>query len=303
MIATTLLAALALPALAPLARADTPTAARIDHARDLKKRGDGLMDLLRYAEAYSLYAEAYAISADPALLYNEGRALEAMGDYPRAIAALEQFAKSAPPEVLALVPALPQLLADVRSRVSTLIVTCNIEKARVLVRDQFVGMVHFTGTFPVRAGKATLDVIADGYEPFHTEIDLPGGDKKAILVTMVERHDLATVIVKSPLAGSLVSLDANAFGPVPIEARVPPGSHVVLVQHEGYRDARLPIFLVAGEHRSLDVSMDKGPAITQRWWFWTGVGVVAAGIVVTAIALESSKSPTSGSFSPGQVRF
>src|SRR5690348_13359360 len=87
---------LANAAIAGAARADTPSAESVARAADLKKKADALMDELKFADAYQLYAEAYGISADPALLYNEGRALEATGDYPRALDRLEQFAATAP---------------------------------------------------------------------------------------------------------------------------------------------------------------------------------------------------------------
>ena len=40
------------------------------------------MDQDRYADALVLYQRAYELSNDPALLYNQGRAFEALGDYP-----------------------------------------------------------------------------------------------------------------------------------------------------------------------------------------------------------------------------
>src|SRR5688572_32317740 len=75
---------------APTVAAEEPNPA------ELKKRGDDAMESGRPADALAAYVEAYAISKDPALLYNKGRALQALTEYPRALEELEAFDKSAP---------------------------------------------------------------------------------------------------------------------------------------------------------------------------------------------------------------
>src|SRR4051794_30916405 len=67
----------------------------VSRAAELKKRGDDAMDSLRYDDALAAYAEAYGITRDAALLYNQGRALQALGRYPEALASIERFAKEA----------------------------------------------------------------------------------------------------------------------------------------------------------------------------------------------------------------
>jgi hypothetical protein len=54
------------------------SAASTAKAKALKSEGDALMVKLRYADALAKYDEAYALSADPVMLYNSGRALEAI---------------------------------------------------------------------------------------------------------------------------------------------------------------------------------------------------------------------------------
>src|SRR5437899_856477 len=73
------------------ARAQQAPAAEADRVGALKKRGDDAMDSLRYADALAAYSEAYSLSKDPALLYNKGRADQALGDYPSALQELERF--------------------------------------------------------------------------------------------------------------------------------------------------------------------------------------------------------------------
>ena len=58
---------------------------------------------LRYADALGAYAEAYALTRDPALLYNQGRAHQALGNFPEALASFERFAVEASPDLRARV--------------------------------------------------------------------------------------------------------------------------------------------------------------------------------------------------------
>src|SRR6185295_7621747 len=95
-ISSLLLSAWLLPAVVPIAAAqERAPAADQARASELKQRGDVAMDALRYGEAVDAYVQAYAISKDPALLYNRGRALQALGDFPGALEALESFSAAA----------------------------------------------------------------------------------------------------------------------------------------------------------------------------------------------------------------
>jgi hypothetical protein len=39
-----------------------------------------------------------------------------------------------------------------------------------------------------------------------------------------------------------------------------------------------------------DADVQSQPSLTSRWWFWTGIGVIAAGAVVTALVVSSDGS-------------
>src|SRR4051794_30216139 len=72
-----------LSSIAPAAHAqEADVAARV---AEIKKRGDTAMDSGRPADALAAYVEAYSLVKEPALLYNKGRALQALGEYPQAL--------------------------------------------------------------------------------------------------------------------------------------------------------------------------------------------------------------------------
>ncbi|MCA9588819.1 MAG: hypothetical protein KC657_26065, partial [Myxococcales bacterium] len=120
------------------ARADDADATA--RAAETKRKGDEAMDSGRPAEALAAYSEAYALTRDPALLYNKGRALQALTEYPKALEELEAFDRSAPEDLRARVPGLPALLAELRQKVSSVVITCNVAGATLRLRDRGLGV-------------------------------------------------------------------------------------------------------------------------------------------------------------------
>ncbi len=221
--------------ISPAAHAEVPA----EDAVTLKATADQLFDEGRYAEANDLYKRAYAMSADPALLYNQARALESMGDYPEALDQLEAFDREAPPDVRAKVPKLDELAAELRARTATIHVTTNVPLAHLYIRGKDSGTIEREANVRARAGDATVRVEADGYEPFAREVTLPGG--------------------------GAIDLDATL-------------------------------------ERTRSRAHASG-GLTSKWWFWTALGVVAAGgVALSVVALTTEKAPERGTFDPTPIR-
>ncbi len=72
-----------------------------------------------------------------------------------------------------------------------------------------------------------------------------------------------------------IRLDANPATDVARGLAV--GSHVLRIDAEGYEPYEAKLELTAGVRRDVTVALEKTPPIFARWWFWAGVGVVAAG--------------------------
>lgn len=165
----------------------------------LKAEADGLFDRGRYADAYDLYKRAYAKTSDPALLYNQARALESMGEYPEALEKLEAFSREAPPDVRAKVPKLEELTADLRARTATIHVRTNAPAARLYVRGKDLGPIERDRAVLARAGDAMIRVEADGYEPFAREMVLPGGGSVDVDAQLERKSARASYGSEAPL--------------------------------------------------------------------------------------------------------
>jgi tetratricopeptide (TPR) repeat protein len=173
-------------ALAPMPAFAAPPNER--SASDLKHEADASFDAGRYAEAAEGYARAYEMKPDATLLYNEARALEAMGEYPDALARLERFASTAPPEIRAKVPSLETLVADLRAHITSITVHTNAPNARLLVRGKDYGEVTEWAPVRVRAGAATLRLVAEGYRDEERTVELRGGTVYELRVTLAKRE-------------------------------------------------------------------------------------------------------------------
>ena len=281
--------------------AATAAAATAESER-LKKQGDVEMDALRYTEALATYATAYAASPSPPILYNMGRALQALGQYPEALEKLDEFRTQATPALLSKVPGLTARIDDVRAHVTTVTVACNVEGSRVLLRETAIGATPLPGALKVNSGRAVVEVVHDGYLPHREEVDLPGGGDLRIDVTLLPTETEGTLIVRSPSQGAIVLLDGVKIGIVPIERRVAPGKHRVDLNLKGYKPAMLAAQITVGDRTLLNVPLEADTPITGRWWFWTGIGgAVVVGGIITAAALLTERNPDRGTYPPGQV--
>lgn len=272
-------------------------------ASALKRKADAEMDLLHYADALDSYTAAYELSHDPALLYNRARVLEALERYSEALEALERFAKEASPELRAKVPKLKELSADLSGRLTKLTVNCAVPNARVLVRDKVVATTPLSAPIRINAGTADLEVEADGYVPFRKRIELPRGGELTVDVALVARDAKGQLVVASTPIGADVKVDGNPLGRTPAEAQLAPGNHVIVLSLDGYRDQKTSAVVTEGERKRVDVTLEAKPAITQTWWFWTGIGVVVVSATVATLvyALTTERSAGRGDIAPGQV--
>ena len=280
-----------------------PSIDRDARAAETKKRGDDLLENKRYSEALAAYDDAYALTPSPALLYNRGRALQFLARYPEALEAIERFAAEAPADLRARVPGLPQLLDDLRGRVGTLIVRCRVDGARVLVDDKQIAVTPVSKPMRVAAGHLAIDVFADGYFPLHREVDLKGQGALTLELALVSRDTSGLLTVRSHESATKITVDGKVLGLSPVEAGLVAGTHRVVAEKSGFDDGSTQVVVGAGDKKEVWLDPVARPALYAHWWFWTAVGVVIVGGVVTYVALTTERSAPSGNYSPGTVHF
>jgi len=272
-----------------------------DDPAAIKKRGDDAMDSGRPADALVAYEAAYALSKDPALLYNKGRALQALTEYPRALEELEAFDKTAPVEMKARVPGLAKMIADLKQRTTTLSIVCDVDGAQVRLRDRTLGRCPILHPVVVNSGPGQLEASAEGYVSWTRDVSLPGGGSASFDIHLLSKTKGGVLVVRSAVPNVDVAIDGKRLGQTPVEANLDAGSHVLELTRDGYRKATTTAVVGAGERREVEVPLESEPSIFSRWWFWTGVGVLVATGVTIVIVANTEKDPDRGTVPPGVV--
>ncbi|APR76593.1 Hypothetical protein A7982_01940 [Minicystis rosea] len=291
------------PSTAPLAtdpaQAEDASAA-LARAKEIKKAADRSMDALRFADAYAAYADVFAITRDPALLYNMGRALQALNRHPEALTKLEAFQAVAPPELKARVPRLDELIKDLRARVATLRVNANVPNGRVLVRSTVMSKLPVGEPLRLSAGKAEIEVEADGYFPFRATVDLPGGGETTVDAKLFSKSTTGLLSVRASAPGSLVFVDEQRVGLAPVELNVQSGTHRIKLKNPDFRDYETTTVINPGTRKDLDVRL-LPPSVLTRWWFWGSIALAGATAGVITYAATTERSPSRGDIAPGQL--
>jgi len=259
-----------------------------------KQRGDDAMDAGRAAEALDAYRRAAALEPTPSLEYNVGRALLAVGDFAGALAAFEHYEATAPDALKRRTHRLAEVLAELRAKVSVLDVHGEAPGARVLVDGKELGALPLA---PVRTnpGHAELRVEREGYEPFVTHAELAPGATVRIQVVLRPVSTTARLAVSAIPRGAGVTVDGAFRGAAPLEVDVAPGAHRLTLTASGYEERVVSVDLGAQERRRIDVELTPRAApITKRWWFWTALGVAAAGAAAGIVAASVERAPSEG---------
>ncbi len=267
----------------------------------LKEQGDSAMRSLDYAGALSKYTKSYELDPKPALLYNRGRALQALSRFPEALDEMMAFEQQAPAKLKKRVPKLRELITELRSKVARLDVKCNVAKARVLLDGKLVGTTPFAKPIRHNAGQVSVEIRAEGYHPHTQQLALGGTETHTLTISLRSRATTAILSVKSPVAGAVVFVDGKRIGTVPAETIVDAGTRQVVVEHASHETSETTVVVNAGKRKELTIVLERSASIVQRWWFWTSIGaVVVAGVAVTAIVLSEGPADQ-GDIPPGQV--
>jgi hypothetical protein len=265
-----------------------------------KTNGDEAMEALRYEDALAAYSDAYAITKNPALLYNMGRALEALNRFPEALEKLTAFEAAASPELKARVPRLPTLIAELRQHISTLDIHTNVEGARIVVRNVVVGKSPLSAPLKLVAGPAEIEVDAEGYFGTKKTITLEGGAEQAITLDLFSRTTTGVLTVRASTSAAEVFVNGKRIGIAPVELNVPKGTHRITVRHPDFRAYETSAVVPAGGYKAVTATLQT-KSIATRWWFWTGVGAVAAAGAAITIAATTERDPSAGTIAPGQL--
>lgn len=268
---------------------------------DEKRDADAAMDAGRAAEALAVYERLILSRPDRIELhYNIGRARLAIGDFAGALQYFEYFSRLASADLQKKAHRLGEVIAELRAKVATLEVTEDGGTIRATVSLDGKQIGHIPLYARVNPGSAELKVEHPGYEPHVQTVELAPGQTlvvKPVFVRVRPPDPIVTRlgVVTAPV-GATVLLDGEKRGVAPLDLEVIPGSHRVVVTAPKHESHAVNFSIAPGETRRIDLQLrEEAPPLTARWWFWTGIGVVAAGITTAVIAASVERSASEGS--------
>lgn len=266
----------------------------------LKQRGDAAIEAGHYQEALDAYTKALAIEPTPAIHYNRGRALQALGRNAEALAELELFASTAPASLKAAVPDLEGMIARTQQQVAEVQVSSPVAGASLHVAGKVLAL-PLERPLRLDPGSFDLQVTAAGYETWRGRVTLGSGDRREVSAALTKQDTHGTLLVHSTVTGTEVRVDGRLVGAAPSELRLTPGEHTVTLERAGYETASSRVVLGPRERRTLTLTLAQTTRFYERWWFWTAVGAAAATGAVVAIAVSTEGTPVKGDIPPGHV--
>jgi hypothetical protein len=282
------LAAVAAGTLSSPAWADAPRPLSDSLTGSAKASYEGgklLFDDHDYAGAATKYRAAYDTSRDPRLLWNIAACEKELRHYARASILVDRFLAQAgamvTPDFVAQAKATQAALREFFSPVR---VTVTPDGALVKIDGEDVGRSPFANPVPVDLGKHVVHVEKEGFAPYEGPVDVAGQNAVSINVALkgVEAGPTTAILaVSASEERDVVTVDDQVVGSGKWEGTVPPGIHHVRVTAEGKQPYTAEIELHAGEHRSIETTLEDAGKKAPLWpWLVGGGAVLVAGAVV-----------------------
>jgi hypothetical protein len=242
-------------ALAALVLVLVPHAARAESDEEAKTRaavmlneGNKFFEQKDYARALARYEAAYALYPSPKLYYSLGRARHALGHTARAAEYYEQFLVEAGVEYRSpLYEKAQTSLNNLMSRLGKIRVVEGVPGAKITVDGNPAATLPSKPIF-VEAGARVVSAELAGYLPFEAKVNVEPGRLAPLKITMVPMRVV------------------TATKAVEVCEAPPPPPRLF--------DLELPA-------KRVEVKEDDGSVFTS-WWFWTAIGVAAAGATAAA---------------------
>jgi hypothetical protein len=137
-------------------------------------------------------------------------------------------------------------------------------------------IAHYIATLEVKTKPSSADVMLDG-QTVAGKITVNLGEHELAVRSQGYQPVLRKVIIEG---GKAQSVEIELL-PLPVESDAP----APIAQSAELAPAPLPLVTAA------PASPPRDTPVWERWWFWTAIGVVAAGSVAAIVVLSSDPEP------------
>lgn len=285
-------------------------------ARQLFTEGVALVREAKWSEALSAFERSNLLRPHAVTTFNVGACERALGRYTRARsvlrAALEQerrepgqLAKSLQQDVVAFLNEIDGLLGVVELTIEPAGSVLSVNGRPLEEQATPNGPEYVAGILPPGPGavvpRASMRVVLDpgahvftihrkGYADAVVRHSVTPGARTALKLELELLPAILSITANVP--ESLVRVNGEDLGPVPVEVLRPPGTHDVEVRRLGYETYSANVTAKPGEQLDLSARLVvKVEPLTAKWWFWTGAAVVLVGGAFATYALTRPETP------------
>ncbi|MEZ4266713.1 MAG: PEGA domain-containing protein [Myxococcota bacterium] len=174
--------------------------------------------------------------------------------------------------------------------------------AKIELDGKLVGTVPLAGPLTLEAGEHTIRAHLRGWSDYTDTFRVEAGGDLELEVDQVPVAGILRVTTAEP--GASVAVGGKALGVTPFDQDVAIGKITLTVSRPGYFDDVRELDLEAGQAYDIAVQLKalppETPKVTQRWWFWTIIGVAVAGGATAAI-IAGTGGGSSGPPTPDAV--
>jgi hypothetical protein len=307
--------------LATEARAAGEDEANVVEARNAFVQGVDLAKQAQWAEALAAYERSAKLRPHAVTTYNIAVCHRAIGSYTLAremfSRALSESAASSPPQ---LADSLVENGKGYIGEIDGLLATANVHLApanaaiavdgRPLAqrtdapgsKPVFVAGVRPPGPGEASAAASGGDIKLSLNPGAHVfTVSRPGFADAVINRTLSPGANVdlkleldrlpATLHVAATEPGAVVTFDGIDVGVAPIDVSRPAGTYRMLVRKPGFKAYEAEVAVQPGQDLDLRASLTKEErSILSRWWFWTGAGVLVAGVAVGTYFLSRGET-------------
>ena len=129
--------------------------------------------------------------------------------------------------------------------------------------------------------------------------DILAASEAIALTLMGIEAKMGTLVIQTTPVAANVFVDGDKKGVTPINVKVKPGSHKIIVAAKGYGMLERVTTVAPGITQSLNFSLKKEKRKWYAaWWFYTIVGVVVTGGVAAAVIASSNSGHGGGENTP-----
>ncbi len=277
----------ALGAFAIVAAISGPAHAQPDQARRFFVEGDRLEGLGEREDAVAAWERSYRAQPNWRALRRSATALEALGRTADAVEKLELLLRRHGIELSARDRRVAESdLQRLARRVATLTVLATPNDARVTVGSH---VVRSGEAVRVSAGTHTVTVTRAGYRRQRGTVRVDAGASREVRISLEAEAEVASLDVRTRPAAAEVYVDGERRGLSPIGLRLAVGGHRLRVELPGYAPHEREITLVPGAWERIEIPLAPLRELYEEAWLWVLVGLVAAGVAATFIALWATR--------------